>query len=50
VEEEGYDGELYKQYCPMYDGGSNWISDSEEIANPFYGSQMLKCGETVETL
>jgi len=50
VEEEGYDGELYKQYCPMYDGGSNWISDSEEIANPFYGSQMHNCGETVEKI
>ena len=50
VEEEGYDGTLYKQYCPMYDGGSNWISDSEEIENPYYGDEMLKCGETVETL
>ncbi|MDZ7755772.1 efflux RND transporter periplasmic adaptor subunit [Rhodohalobacter sp.] len=50
VEEEGYDGELYKQYCPMYDGGSNWISDSKEIENPYYGDEMLKCGETVKTL
>ncbi|SMO64042.1 efflux RND transporter periplasmic adaptor subunit [Gracilimonas mengyeensis] len=50
IESEGYEGELYKQYCPMYDGGSNWVSDSEEIKNPFYGSQMHNCGETVEKL
>ncbi|MEX2457159.1 MAG: efflux RND transporter periplasmic adaptor subunit [Balneolaceae bacterium] len=50
VEEEGYDGELYKHYCPMYEGGSNWISDREEIENPFYGNEMHDCGETVETL
>jgi Cu(I)/Ag(I) efflux system membrane fusion protein len=50
VEDEGYDGTLYKQYCPMYDGGSNWISDSEEIKNPYYGDEMHNCGETVETL
>ena len=50
VEEEGYRGTLYKQYCPMYGGGSSWISDSEAIENPFYGSMMHNCGETVETL
>ncbi|WP_020402295.1 efflux RND transporter periplasmic adaptor subunit [Gracilimonas tropica] len=50
VEEEGYDGTLYKQYCPMYDGGSTWISDKESITNPFYGSKMHNCGETVERL
>jgi len=50
IEEEGYDGSLFKQYCPMYDGGSAWISGREEIENPFYGSQMHNCGETVEAL
>lgn len=50
VEEEGYEGELFKQYCPMYDGGSAWISNKEEIENPFYGSQMHNCGETVEEM
>jgi len=50
LENQGYEGVLYKQYCPMYEGGSNWISDSEEIANPFYGSQMHNCGETVEKI
>lgn len=50
LENQGYEGNLFKQYCPMYEGGSTWISDSEEIKNPFYGSQMHSCGETVEEL
>jgi Cu(I)/Ag(I) efflux system membrane fusion protein len=50
VEEEGFTGPLFKQYCPMYDGGSSWISDQEDIENPFYGSQMHNCGETVEQI
>lgn len=50
VEEFGYEGTLYKQFCPMYGGGSHWISDNEEIANPYYGDQMHNCGETIEAL
>lgn len=50
IENQGYDRVLFKQYCPMYEGGSEWISTSETIANPFYGSQMHNCGETVEEL
>lgn len=50
LENQGYEGDLYKQYCPMYEGGSTWISDTEEIKNPFYGSQMHNCGETVEEI
>lgn len=40
IEEEGYEGALFKQYCPMYGGGSTWISDKEDIENPFMD---LKC-------
>lgn len=36
---------LYQQFCPMYDGGSAWLSMSKDIKNPYYGSKMLKCGE-----
>ena len=35
---------LYEQYCPMYDGGSAWLSTKKEVRNPYYGSSMLKCG------
>ena len=40
---------LFVQFCPMANNGdgANWISDEEEIANPFYGQMMHKCGETV---
>jgi hypothetical protein len=36
---------LYEQFCPMYDGGSAWLSMSKEVKNPYYGSKMLKCGK-----
>ena len=41
----GTDMKLYEQFCPMYDGGSAWLSMSEEIRNPYHGSAMLKCGK-----
>ncbi|HMQ17154.1 MAG TPA: heavy metal-binding domain-containing protein, partial [Phycisphaerae bacterium] len=34
---------LYLFHCPMTKG--DWIQASEEMANPFYGFKMLKCGE-----
>lgn len=39
-------GTIYKQYCPMaFDGkGAYWLSDSQEIRNPYFGDVMLKCG------
>lgn len=42
----------YYQYCPMaFDNkGAYWISREEEISNPYFGEQMLRCGETKETL
>ena len=36
---------LYQQFCPMYDGGSAWLSMSKDVMNPYYGSQMLNCGK-----
>ena len=43
---------IYYDHCPMYnDGkGGDWISKESAIKNPFYGSQMLSCGKTVETI
>ncbi len=42
----------YYQFCPMaFDSkGAFWISAEKEISNPYFGEQMLKCGETKETL
>jgi len=46
------DTPTYYQHCPMAnDGkGANWLSKEETIKNPYYGSQMLSCGKTVETI
>lgn len=41
----GTENTLYQQFCPMYDGGSAWLSMSKDIKNPYYGSKMLKCGK-----
>jgi Cu(I)/Ag(I) efflux system membrane fusion protein len=42
----------YYQYCPMADNnnGAYWLSESEEISNPYFGDEMLRCGETREIL
>ena len=43
---------IYYQNCPMFnDGkGANWLSKENTIKNPYYGSQMLTCGKTIETI
>jgi copper chaperone CopZ len=43
---------VYYDHCPMYnDGkGANWLSRESGIKNPYYGSQMLSCGSTKETI
>jgi Cu(I)/Ag(I) efflux system membrane fusion protein len=48
----GIEGVVYRQYCPMaFDwDGAYWLSDKEEIANPYLPETMLRCGEVVESL
>lgn len=48
----GTDKPLYKVFCSMYDDnkGAYWLSDSKEIKNPYYGAEMLTCGEVQEEL
>jgi hypothetical protein len=38
---------IYMFHCPMTKG--DWLQVSPEMANPFYGFKMLKCGEPQET-
>jgi hypothetical protein len=38
----GTDKTLYLDYCPMKK--VNWLSETKEIKNPFYGSKMMTCG------
>jgi membrane fusion protein, copper/silver efflux system len=41
----------YRQFCPMAfdDKGAFWLSESNEILNPYFGDMMLNCGEVKET-
>ncbi len=39
---------IYVQYCPMKK--VSWLSETAAIKNPFYGKQMLTCGQVTETL
>ncbi len=41
----GTDGKMYQMHCPMYDGGSPWLSMEKEVKNPYYGSKMMGCGK-----
>ncbi len=42
----------YYQFCPMTNNGkgANWLSKEKNIKNPYYGSKMISCGKTVETI
>ncbi|MBN2475256.1 MAG: efflux RND transporter periplasmic adaptor subunit [Pirellulales bacterium] len=39
---------LHEAYCPMAFGnrGASWLQAGDTIANPYFGHQMLRCGET----
>jgi hypothetical protein len=43
---------LYRDFCPMAnDGkGATWISEVQEIKNPYMGSKMPTCGSLKETI
>jgi Cu(I)/Ag(I) efflux system membrane fusion protein len=38
---------LYRAFCPMAfnNRGAAWIQADKKIANPYFGHQMLRCGE-----
>ena len=44
--------EAFYEYCPMAfnNEGAYWLSDQEEIRNPYFGDKMLTCGELKEKL
>lgn len=43
---------VYRQFCPMAQSGKGayWLSDKKPIRNPYFGEQMLTCGETKEVM
>ncbi|HVR73612.1 MAG TPA: efflux RND transporter periplasmic adaptor subunit [Planctomycetota bacterium] len=42
------DRKLQVVHCPMFPG--SWLQTASAVANPFYGSAMLGCGEVVEAI
>lgn len=42
---------VYQDYCPMaFDNkGGYWLSETEDIQNPYFGASMLTCGEVKQT-
>lgn len=44
------DTELFVAHCPMAFGnkGADWMQSDKTVANPYYGSMMLRCG-SIET-
>ncbi|MEO6611776.1 MAG: DUF3347 domain-containing protein [Chitinophagaceae bacterium] len=52
VKEFGNGQQLYYDHCPMFnDGkGADWLSETKQIKNPYYGKAMLSCGTVKETL
>ena len=36
-------------YCPMVKGGGgDWLQPNDQLLNPYFGSEMLRCGEKVQ--
>lgn len=46
------EGVFFQQFCPMTNGGKGafWLSEKEQINNPYYGNMMLNCGETISRI
>ncbi|PST82931.1 hypothetical protein C7T94_09880 [Pedobacter yulinensis] len=45
-------GKIYVQHCPMANNGDggDWLSSDEKIQNPYYGDEMLECGNILEEI
>ncbi len=42
---------IFHQSCPMVRGGSaDWLSREEQIANPYHGDRMMRCGEVIRRI
>jgi hypothetical protein len=43
---------IYVAYCPMANEGKGgyWLTAQKEIKNPYYGEDMLECGEIKEEI
>ncbi|MCA9090703.1 MAG: efflux RND transporter periplasmic adaptor subunit [Planctomycetaceae bacterium] len=40
---------LYHMFCPMVKGGAgDWLQDADTLRNPYWGNEMLTCGELIQ--
>ncbi|WDI41520.1 efflux RND transporter periplasmic adaptor subunit [Bremerella sp. P1] len=48
---QGASQPFHQFFCPMVKGGEgDWLQANDRLLNPYYGSQMLRCGEHVRTI
>jgi|TARA_R100000479_G_scaffold33554_4_gene14306 Cu(I)/Ag(I) efflux system membrane fusion protein len=49
---EGISETIFIQKCPMANSnkGASWLSDKQEIKNPYYGQAMLTCGSVIDSI
>tara|TARA_R100000306_G_scaffold17268_1_gene21266 strand:+ start:9619 stop:11352 length:1734 start_codon:yes stop_codon:yes gene_type:complete len=49
---EGISETIFIQKCPMANSnkGASWLSDKQEIKNPYYGEAMLTCGSVIDSI
>ncbi|MEW4453399.1 efflux RND transporter periplasmic adaptor subunit [Bremerella sp. JC817] len=51
VRGDGATQSFHQFFCPMVqDGEGDWLQATDQLLNPYYGSEMLRCGEHVRTL
>jgi Cu(I)/Ag(I) efflux system membrane fusion protein len=49
VRGEGAQAAFTHFFCPMVEGGGgDWLQADGELLNPYFGSEMLRCGEKVQ--
>ncbi len=48
----GSDVPIYQVHCPMaFDNkGASWLSNQTAIRNPYFGDEMLECGEVISII
>jgi len=48
----GINEKVYSLFCPMVDNnkGAYWLSKQTQVINPYYGKEMLECGEVSEII
>ena len=48
----GINKKVYSHYCPMVanNTGAFWLSNEDDVLNPYFGQEMLTCGEVKEVI